>query len=183
MALQVQSHSSHWGAFDAITDAGKLIEIRPFAGDPDPSPLLGNIRTGAQGAARITQPMVRRGWLEDGPGPDARRGSDPWTPVSWDEVTDLLATEYRRVYGEFGPQAVYGGSYGWASAGRFHHAQSQLHRFLNCLGGYVRSVNTYSNAAGDVILPRVAAPMLSMIHRGTEWPVIAEHTELIVAFG
>lgn len=183
MASQVQSHSSHWGAFDAITDAGKLIEIRPFAGDPDPSPLLGNIRTGAQGPARIAQPMVRRGWLEEGPGPDARRGSDAWVPVSWDEVTEILAGEYQRVYGDFGPQAVYGGSYGWASAGRFHHAQSQLHRFLNALGGYVRSVNTYSNAAGDVILPRVAAPMLTMTQRGTDWALIAEHTELVVAFG
>ncbi|MCA9879535.1 MAG: molybdopterin-dependent oxidoreductase [Thermomicrobiales bacterium] len=183
MALQVQSHSSHWGAFDAVTEAGKLIEIRSFAGDPDPSPLLGNIRTGAQGAARIAQPMVRRGWLEDGPGPDARRGSDEWVGVSWDEATTLLADEYRRVYGEFGPQAVYGGSYGWASAGRFHHAQSQLHRFLNALGGYVRSVNTYSNAAGDVILARVAGPMLGLLYRATEWPVIAEHTDLVVAFG
>ncbi|MFT4038744.1 MAG: molybdopterin-dependent oxidoreductase [Thermomicrobiales bacterium] len=183
MALQVRSHSSHWGAFDAITEAGKLVEIRPFAGDPDPSPLLGNIRSGAQGAARIAQPMVRRGWLEHGPGPDERRGSDQWVAVSWDEVTTLLAQEYRRVYDEFGPTAVYGGSYGWASAGRFHHAQSQLHRFLNALGGYVRSVNTYSNAAGDVILAHVAAPMLGMTQRATEWPVLAEHTELVVAFG
>ena len=27
MALKVQSHSSHWGAFDAITDADKAGEI------------------------------------------------------------------------------------------------------------------------------------------------------------
>jgi len=34
--------------------------------------------------------------------------------------------------------------YGWASAGRFHHSQSQLHRFLNQLGGYTYSVQSYS---------------------------------------
>ena len=47
-----------------------------------------------------------------------------------------------------GPGAVFGGSYGWSSAGRFHHAQSQVHRFLNiAMGGYVKSVNSYSSGA------------------------------------
>ena len=48
---------------------------------------------------------------------------------------------------------------GWASAGRFHHAQSQIHRFLNtALGGYVRSVNSYSSGAATVILPHILGP-------------------------
>jgi hypothetical protein len=34
-----------------------------------------------------------------------------------------------------------------------HHAQSQLHRFLNCLGGYVRHVNSYSLGTSAVLLP------------------------------
>ena len=53
------------------------------------------------------------------------------------------------------PRSI-GGSYGWSSAGRFHHAQSQVHRFLNtAFGGYVRSVNSYSAGASAVILPHV----------------------------
>jgi hypothetical protein len=40
----------------------------------------------------------------------------------------------------------YGGSYGWASAGRFHHAQSQLHRFLQKFGGVpTAQVTTLAN--------------------------------------
>jgi biotin/methionine sulfoxide reductase len=183
VVLKTVSHSSHWGAFDAIVDGGSLVDVRPFAGDPNPSPLLRNIRGAVSSRARIEQPMIRAGWLEHGPGANDRRGSDAFVPVAWDEAISLLAGEYRRVYDTFGPEAVYGGSYGWASAGRFHHAQSQLHRFLNCLGGYVGSVNTYSNAAGDVILNRVAGTMLGLLHRATAWPVIAEHSELIVAFG
>jgi biotin/methionine sulfoxide reductase len=177
-------HSSHWGAFDAVVENETIVDIRPFAGDPNPSPLLRNIPGAVHSAARIAQPMVRAGWLEHGPGADVRRGSDAFVALGWDEAIALLSAEYRRVYRDFGPQAVYGGSYGWAaSAGRFHHAQSQLHRFLNGLGGYVRSVNTYSNAAGDVILTRVIGTMLGILHRATAWPVIAEHTELVVAFG
>ena len=96
---------------------------------------------------------------------------------------DLLAGELRRVYASYGPDGVFGGSYGWASAGRFHHAQSQLHRFLNCLGGYVRSVNTYSYGTSQVLLPHVVGDAALVMAGATAWPVIAEHTDLLVAFG
>src|SRR5690606_1326433 len=74
-------------------------------------------------------------------------------------------------------------SYGWASAGRFHHAQSQMRRFLNMLGGYTRAVNTYSTGASSVILPRVVGMHDELINRATAWPVIARSTQLVVAFG
>jgi len=176
-------HSSHWGTFDAVVEDGRLTGIRPFAGDPNPSPLLGNFVDAVHGPARIERPMVRAGWLERGPGPTDRRGAEPFVPLEWDEAIELLAGEYRRVYRDHGPEAVFGGSYGWASAGRFHHAQSQIHRFLNCLGGYVRSVDNYSFAAGDVILRRVAAPAYHFAQRATAWESVAESTELVVAFG
>ena len=48
----------------------------------------------------------------------------------------LVSDELRRVRSQHGDSAVFGGSYGWASAGRFHHAQGQLHRFLALGGGY-----------------------------------------------
>ena len=117
--------------------------------------------------------MIRRGWLERGPGPDRRRGSDEFVPVSWDEALDRLAAELRRVYARHGPHAVFGGSYGWASAGRFHDAQHQLHRFLNLAGGYVRSVGSYSAGAalGDPAACRSArkAPSPATMSAGTSW--------------
>ena len=71
---------------------------------------------------------------------------------------DLVAKELARIKDRYGNTSIFGGSYGWSSAGRFHHAQSQVHRFLNMIGGYVRSVDTYSLGAGMVILPHVVAP-------------------------
>ncbi len=41
-----KSHSSHWGAFSGRYQDGKL-EIRPHPDDPNPSPLLGNLRSAA----------------------------------------------------------------------------------------------------------------------------------------
>jgi Anaerobic dehydrogenases, typically selenocysteine-containing len=136
-------HLTHWGAAEIESDGRRLTSVRPWREDPAPSRILENLAAAHRHPARIDQPYIRQGWLEHGPGA-AARGSDVFVPVSWTMALDLLAGELRRVYGSYGPDGVFGGSYGWASAGRFHHAQSQLHRFLNCLGGYVRSVNNYS---------------------------------------
>ncbi|HEX5165676.1 MAG TPA: molybdopterin-dependent oxidoreductase, partial [Thermomicrobiales bacterium] len=179
----LRPHLSHWGAFDAEVEDGALVAIRPFEHDPDPSPLLGNIPASLRHPTRVTQPMVREGWLVNGPGPSERRGAEPFVPVDWDTATELLAGELKRVYAEHGAPAIYGGSYGWASAGRFHHAQSQLHRFLNCLGGYTSSVGAYSHAAGSTILPHVIAPAPTFMFTGTHWRILAEQTDLFVAFG
>lgn len=147
-------HSSHWGAFYG-RHQGEALEIRPHPADPHPSPLLGNLPAIAHSPARIRRPAVRRGWLEGGADNAGKRGSDGYVEVSWPEALDLVAHELRRVHAEAGPRAIFGGSYGWSSAGRFHHTQSQIHRFLNVLGGYVRSVNTYSSGAAMVIIPHV----------------------------
>src|SRR5436305_10484593 len=120
------AHLTHWGAFEAVSDGDRLTEVRPWRGDPEPTPLIENVAAAHRHPTRVAQPYVRLGWLERGPGAPGR-GSGPYVPVSWERAIELLAGELRRVYSEHGPEAVYGGSYGWASAGRFHHAQSQIH--------------------------------------------------------
>ena len=184
MAVPARTHSTHWGTFTVAPDhATDSVTITPLPSDPDPSPLLGNIPSSLRHPARIAQPMIRAGWLECGPGPSDRRGREPFVPVSWDEALTLAAEELARVYRARGPAGVYGGSYGWASAGRFHHAQSQLHRFLNVLGGYVKSVNSYSMGASGVLWPHIVGFEREMFEHATSWPLIVAHTELVVAFG
>jgi biotin/methionine sulfoxide reductase len=180
--MQGVPHSSHWGAFSALV-RDREVEIVPHPRDPDPSPILGNIPASVAHPARIARPMMRRGWLERGPGPDDRRGCDELVPVSWDEALDRLAAELRRVYDAYGPRAVYGGSYGWASAGRFHDAPRQLHRFLNCAGGYVRSVNSYSSGAATVILPHVIGPQAIVAGNNVSWDEMVAESALVLAFG
>ncbi len=81
-------------------------------------------------------------------------------------------------------QAVFGGSYGWSSAGRFHHAQSQVHRFPNtALGGYVRSVNSYSAGASAVILPHILGSMDDVARRNVTWEQIVEYADVVLSFG
>jgi biotin/methionine sulfoxide reductase len=175
-------HSSHWGAFLARVEDGR-VRVRAHPDDPDPAPLLSNIEAAADSAARVTSPAFRRGWLKNGPGADSSRGADAFVEVPWDEALDICAGELERVYRDHGAEAVYGGSYGWSSAGRVHHAQSQVHRFLNGMGGYVRSVNTYSAGAAEVILPRVLAPYEALVTDSVAWSDIEKHGRLVVAFG
>jgi biotin/methionine sulfoxide reductase len=159
------------------------IEVTPHPQDTDPSALLGNIPASVSHPARIARPMVRRGWLDGGPRPDDRRGHDELVPVSWPRALDLVAVELRRLYSTHGPRAIFGGSYGWASAGRFHDAQSQIHRFLNLAGGYVRSVGSYSSGAATVILPHVIGPQGAVAGNNVSWDELVAETALVLAFG
>ena len=101
-------HTSHWGVFSARWHDGKL-EVRPHSEDPDPNDLIENFPDALHHRARIARPMVRRGWLERGPGPDDRRGRDEYLPLFWDTALDLLGAELARVRDTHGPGAVFGG--------------------------------------------------------------------------
>jgi biotin/methionine sulfoxide reductase len=176
---------SHWGAYQVAEGAGDGPALAGIAEDPDPSPIGLAMLDAYRNGPRILRPAVRAGWLEHGPGQrTAGRGREPFVEVDWEEAFTLVAQELRRVVGSYGNAAIYGGSYGWASAGRFHHAQSQLRRFMNLIGGCTVHKNTYSYAAAQVLLPHVVADMqgdLEVNH--TSWDVIAAHTRLFVAFG
>lgn len=175
--------STHWGTYGVETSGGRVVALHDFDQDPSPSPIGHGIVDVLDGATRIDAPMIRRGWLENGPGSTDRRGRDQFVRVSWQEAERLVGDELARVKSQFGNQAIFAGSYGWASAGRFHHAQSQIHRFLNCIGGYTRSKNTYSFAAAEVLMPHIVGAHRAFMYPGNSWRTVIEHTELMVAFG
>ena len=147
-------HMSHWGAFRVTVDGNRIVGVAGHPDDPAPSPLLANFLDAVHHPARVARPAIRKGWLDGGPGADSRRGADEFVEVEWAEALDLAAAELQRVRATHGNESIYGGSYGWSSAGRFHHAQGQLHRFLNCIGGYTASVNSYSLGASEALSSR-----------------------------
>ncbi len=114
--------SSHWGAFRVITENGHITAVEPFEADTDPSSIPGSLPAAVHHATRVARPSIRRGWLEGKKRARELRGNDEFIELPWDEALDITATELVRVRNEHGNQAIFGGSYGWASAGRFHHA-------------------------------------------------------------
>lgn len=176
--------SFHWGTYRIELENGQPVELTPFEDDPAPSPIRSAILDTRTGPCRIAQPMVRRSYLEKSVNADrALRGHEAFVPVSWETALDLVAGELGRVRDNFGHEAIYAGSYGWASAGRFHHAQSQLRRFMNLFGGCTTARDSYSYAAAEVILPHIVGPMAKLIETHTSWQSIAEAGRLVVAFG
>jgi len=180
--------SLHWGAYRPRVVEGRLEAMEPVAWDADPSPIGDSIPGAIDSPTRIRRPAIRRSFLERfADHPALRnphlRGQEAFVEVSWDTALDLVASELARVKGEHGNAAIFGGSYGWGSAGRFHHAQSQLHRFLNGFGGYVSSVDSYSLGAGRVLMPHIVGNMDWLLAAHTSWQNLAEHCEMFVAFG
>ena len=176
--------STHWGTYRAKVKNGKVEELLGWEHDKDPSPIGPGILDVQDGPTRIDAPMVRKSWLESGPGShNELRGVDPFIEVSWDKAEQLVANELNRVKNNYGNASIFGGSYGWASAGRFHHAQSQLHRFLNCIGGYTRSKFTYSFAAAEAMVPHILGSYRAYLDTCTSWDLIKKNTELFICFG
>ena len=172
----------HWGGYTPHVQDGRLIGLEPVPEDPDPSPLGRSYVEAVDDALRIRQPMIRQSWLTNGPG-SGTRGAEPFVAVEWGRALDLVAAELERVKNECGNRAIYAGSYGWGSAGAFHFPQGQLQRFLNLFGGFTRSVNTYSHAAADVMMPYIAGNFFRLLVEQASWQTIAQHSELVVMLG
>ncbi|MBH1973798.1 MAG: molybdopterin-dependent oxidoreductase, partial [Rhodobacteraceae bacterium] len=77
----------------------------------------------------------------------------------------------------------FAGSYGWTSCGRFHHAPSLLKRMMNLSGGFTGHVDTYSIAAGPVILRHTLGDEKACGGQSNTLDTIATHTDTLVVFG
>ena len=177
-------HCSHWGAYTILVEDGQIVGVEPFEHDPAPSPIINSIREWANPARRVLRPMVRSGWLDKREKSDRRgRGREKFVPVSWDKATTLVADEIRRVSDTFGNASIFAGSYGWTNSGRFHHASSLLKRMLNLVGGFTGHVDTYSIAAGPVILRHALGDDTACGGRANTLDTIAKHTDTLVVFG
>ena len=174
--------ASHWGIGIATIEAGKIASVEGHPQDPAPSRLNENIAGSLSGGARVLRPAIRSSWLA-GRRCAVPRGQDSFVEVRWDEALDLVASELKRVRDKHGNEGIFAGSYGWASAGRFHHAQSQLKRFLNTIGGFVRSEGNYSFNAALELMPHIVMPFRTQVAQATRWRVIAKHSRHVVMFG
>jgi biotin/methionine sulfoxide reductase len=175
---------AHWGAFTAHVEDGRLVAVSPFEHDTHPNTLNDAWPEMVYAKNRVTQPMVRKGWYDAPRGaPRGRRGDDTFVPVGWDEALDLVAGEIARVRERYGNPAIFGGSYGWSSAGRLHHARTLTLRFMYAIGGATLQVTNYSFGAAMVLLPHVLGTLDAVTGPVTEWREILASCERFVAFG
>ncbi|MGW8323654.1 MAG: molybdopterin-dependent oxidoreductase, partial [Thermodesulfobacteriota bacterium] len=55
---------------------------------------------------RIEYPLKRVDWDPDGERNTQNRGTSKYVRISWDEATDLIAAEIKRIHKEYGPYAI-----------------------------------------------------------------------------
>lgn len=174
-------HACHWGAFLAEVDDARLVGTRPFDKDPAPTDLIAAWPEMVYSPLRVARPFVRKGYLSGDGG--ALRGEDDYVAVPWDEALDLAADALRKTKRDFGNSGICGGSYGWSSAGRVHHAKSALKRFLNGFGGCTGQWSNYSYGAADALMPHVVGQPEAMNTPVTELAEVARHAKIMLAFG
>jgi len=182
MTKLVRNHA-HWGAFLAEVEGGRVVGVRPFEHDPDPSPMIQAVPAAVHSQTRIAQPMAREGWLKHGRGHGEGRGREPFVPVPWERALDLVAGELARIKRDHGHDAIMAGSQGWGSAGIFHEARSQLRRFMSTFGGFIDQTSNYSFGTALKFLPHVLGSAQSVTGPLTSWSSIARHARLLVLFG
>lgn len=173
--------ASHWGIFKPIfNNDGRIESLVAFKEDPKPSPNLDKIAKLPYSEKRIRYPMVRESYFRDGPASRDKRGSDRWIRVSWNDALSLVAKEMRRIYDHYGPNAMFGRSYGWMSCGEVNSAVTLNRRLLRLCGGFVECTNSYSTAA--------IAPVLSCIFgesdpQSSDWDDILNNSRRVVFWG
>lgn len=173
--------ASHWGVYNVEVDPrGQVVRATPFRADLHPPSYLASLPETVRSPLRIAQPHVRAGYLQRER--TRRRGGEPFVPVGWDEALDLVAAELQRVKTQFGNEAIYGGSYGWASAGRLHHSPSVLKRFLGLHGGYVDKRGNHSFGAALQIAPYILG-RCDITEMVVPWVDVVASAELVVMFG
>ena len=118
--------------------------------------------------------MIRKSWLEDGPGAHTdRRGAEPFVEVSKQRTSCCPRTHTS--FTEYGNESIYGGSMDERRRA-IHHAQSHVHRFLT------QSVGTPDRSTHATQLQRSSFPMCSVASPTsffpTPWRTITQPTDL-----
>lgn len=175
---------AHWGAFEAIVENGRMVDVKPVQDDPSPNELITMAPHQVHAPNRVKYPMVRKSWLEGGAlnGKPELRGQDEWVRISWDKALTLVSEQIARLQKEHGPQSIYAGSYGWKSVGILHNSRTLLHRLLNLTGGFLDYAGDYSTGAAQVIMSHVVGSM-EVYEQQTAWPDVINNSELVILWG
>ncbi len=89
---------------------------------------------------RIKYPLKRVDWDPDGERNPQNRGKSKYKRISWDEATDLIAKEIKRIHKEYGPYAILCQGDGHGECKTIHAAHGQQTLLLEKMGGFTQQV-------------------------------------------
>ncbi len=85
---------------------------------------------------RVMYPLKRVDWDPNGERNPQNRGISRYERITWDEATDIIASEIKRVIKQYGPTAILAQADGHGETKVVHAAHGCCRRLLSLLGGY-----------------------------------------------
>src|ERR1035437_7252592 len=89
---------------------------------------------------RMKYPLIRVDWDPEGERHPENRGKSKFKRISWDEATDILAKEIKRVIEAYGPYAILAQADGHAECKTVHSPHGQQTYLLEKLGGFTQQI-------------------------------------------
>ena len=131
--------------------------------------------------SRIKYPMVRKSYLQGGPGANREaRGSESFVRVSWEKAAELIASELKRVIKEHGNASILTNtSTAYLTPGRINYEGGCMSRFANLMGGFTDCVTDYSTGAAQTIMPHITGST-DVYAQQTSWKTVMENAEVLI---
>jgi molybdopterin guanine dinucleotide-containing S/N-oxide reductase-like protein len=137
---------------------------------------------------RILYPLKRVDFDPDGERNPQNRGKSKFKRISWDEATDIIAGEIRRIHREYGPFAILcqGDEIGHGESKNVHRTHGCQKWLLLKMGGYTDQVRNADSAEGFYWGSK---HVWGDMKEGQQLPVtnclkdICDHTEMILYWG
>jgi molybdopterin guanine dinucleotide-containing S/N-oxide reductase-like protein len=89
---------------------------------------------------RIKYPMKRVDWHPEGERNPQNRGRSKYKRISWDEATDLIVAEIKRIHKTYGPLAILVQGDGHGECKTIHTPHGHQARLLDMMGGFTQQV-------------------------------------------
>ncbi len=134
---------------------------------------------------RILYPLKRVDWNPGGERHPENRGKSGYVRISWDEATEIVASELKRVIKKYGPSAILAQADGHGETKIVHPAHACNTLLLNHLGGYTLQTRNPDSWEGWYWGAKHAWGMepIGRENPANVVPGIAENTELILCWG
>ncbi|MFC2070880.1 molybdopterin-dependent oxidoreductase [Chloroflexota bacterium] len=135
---------------------------------------------------RILYPLKRVDWDPDGERHPENRGKSRYKRISWDEATDLVVAELKRVNKQYGPEAVLSQSDGHGEGKGIHSCHGSANKLLQLLGGFtlqIRNTDSWEGWAWGAKHVWGMEPVGEMLPAANLIPDIAENTEMLLFWG
>jgi len=131
-------------------------------------------------------PLKRVDWDPDGERCPQNRGLSKYKRITWDEATDIIASELRRIVDTYGPSAVFAQADGHGETKVVHGAHGCSCNLLSLLGGFTKQARNPDSWEGWYWGAKHVwgcEPVGKARYQSNILPDICEHTQMMLYSG